>query len=380
LDVSEGTTRCFVVAEGWDQVESTVLQAGDLIQIAATAEGAAKIRHVRGLELGNENTELRYLGARRRERVLAEAAVGADLVGQTIDPVSWKDQLKCGIVAVRSPGDPTFCQVTCHGYEVKSGDVLLLEAFRNMVGSDTWTEFFGVVRVVPKSAPPRNGRRADLLRGFFTGFGLIGVFLLAAFTNGNPDLSARLDLSILCMILLCFIFLIKGLTVEEAYTEVNGPILLIIAGAIALGSAMQDTQLASCMANGIVSATKPMGDAALLAGMYFATVAIGMVLNNAATVAIMGQIGISIVSSGQSEMPLGQLCLLITFAASACFMTPYGYQTNTFVADAVGYSWGEFIKFGAPLQIMHCILIVLLVPWLDQISPGSDMPKPPTHL
>merc|ERR1711865_250919 len=123
------------------------------------------------------------------------------------------------------------------------------------------------------------------------------------------------------------------------------------------------------MANGIVSATKPMGDAALLAGMYFATVAIGMVLNNAATVAIMGQIGISIVQSGQTEMPLGQLCLLITFAASACFMTPYGYQTNTFVADAVGYSWGDFIKFGLPLQVMHMFMIAALVPWLVEVSP-----------
>jgi di/tricarboxylate transporter len=179
------------------------------------------------------------------------------------------------------------------------------------------------------------------------------------------------------MILLCVIFLIKGLTVEEAYAEVNGPILMIIAGAIALGSAMQETNLAQCMANGIVSFTQPMGNFALLTGMYFATVAIGMVLNNAATVAIMGQIGISIVKGGEADIELGQLCLLITFAASACFMTPYGYQTNTFVADAVGYSWGEFIKFGAPLQIVHCVMIVALVPWLETVSPGSDVPKPP---
>jgi di/tricarboxylate transporter len=304
--------------------------------------------------------------------------VNPGVVGQQIDPVSWKDQLRCGVVAVRSPGDPAFCQVTCHGYEIRTGDVLLLEVFRDMVGSDAWAEYFGVVRVVPKSAPPRNGRRADFLRASFTGFFLVGIFVLDAFTNGNPFLGDHFHLSVLCMLLLIMILLIKGLTVGEAYAELNGPILLIIAGALALGSAMQNTNLADCVAEGIISATDPMGDAALLAGLYFATCGIGMVIESAATVSLMGQIAISIVQSGQTTMPLGQLCMLITLAACACFTTPYGYHCNTYVAIAGKYTWGDFVKFGAPLQVLHMILIVALVPWLYQVSPGSDGVMPTT--
>merc|ERR1712032_755680 len=168
------------------------------------------------------------------------------------------------------------------------------------------------------------------------------------------------------------IIVIKGMTVSEAYSAVNGPILLIIAGAIGLGSAMQDTRFANCLATGIVSATKPAGRYALLAGIYLATAALGLVLNNAATVAIMGRIAISV--SMEDQIPLGQLALLVTFSASACFMTPYGYQTNTYVMDAAKYTWGDFIKFGVPLQLCHMVMIVCMAEWLDKVSPGGEVP------
>merc|ERR1711937_725061 len=115
---------------------------------------------------------------------------------------------------------------------------------------------------------------------------------------------------------------------------------------------MQQTRFANCVAQGVVTlvSTSNFG---LLIGIYLATCALGMVLNNAATVAIMGQIAISI-SAAQGKN-LGQLALLVTFGASACFMTPYGYQTNTYVADAAGYTWGDFIKFGLPLQVLHML-------------------------
>jgi di/tricarboxylate transporter len=260
----------------------------------------------------------------------------------------------------------TLCQVSCCGYELHAGDVLLLEAFKDLVSSDSWHNSFGLVRMVPKSQPPRNGRTADFLRAVLIGTTLIGVFVLSGIISGDKELSQRLDLSVLCMLVLIGIFLIKGITVEEAYSEVNGPILMIIAGALAMGAAMQQTRFANCVADGVVAlvGTSNFG---LLIGIYLATAALGMVLNNAATVAIMGQIAISV--SQRQGNDLGQMALLVTFGASACFMTPYGYQTNTFVAEAAGYSWGDFIKFGLPLQVMHMLMIVFLVPWLVEISP-----------
>ena len=45
--------------------------------------------------------------------------------------------------------------------------------------------------------------------------------------------------------------------------------------------------------------------------------------------------------------------LLITaIGASAAFLSPYGYQTNTMVYGAGGYRFRDFIKFGYPLTII----------------------------
>jgi di/tricarboxylate transporter len=42
----------------------------------------------------------------------------------------------------------------------------------------------------------------------------------------------------------------------------------------------------------------------------------------------------------------------IMIAASAAFATPFGYQTNVLVYQMGGYSYGEFLKVGLPLNLI----------------------------
>ena len=52
--------------------------------------------------------------------------------------------------------------------------------------------------------------------------------------------------------------------------------------------------------------------------------------------------------------------IAITFAASAAFATPIGYQTNTYVYGIGGYRFGDFIKIGVPLNFI-CFLVAMYV-------------------
>lgn len=47
-------------------------------------------------------------------------------------------------------------------------------------------------------------------------------------------------------------------------------------------------------------------------------------------------------------------------AVSNAFASPVGYQTNLMVQGAGGYTFGDFLKFGLPLQVLTAIPAVLL--------------------
>merc|ERR1712187_634115 len=166
---------------------------------------------------------------------------------------------------------------------------------------------------------------------------------------------------ITAVLLLCFLILIKATDEKEAYKTVNPGLLLTIVGALALGDAVQHTGLAGCFAKYIVIATKPFGMYGVLFGLYLAAAGLGLFVTNAAAVAILGTIGKQIAAEN-SDINVQTMALLITYASSACWMSPYSYATNLMVMPVGNYTWGDFIKFGVPLQVLHMVVAVIISP------------------
>ena len=68
--------------------------------------------------------------------------------------------------------------------------------------------------------------------------------------------------------------------------------------------------------------------------------------------------------SETAEALLALGVVAVMFASSASFVTPIGYQTNTYVYGAGGYRFTDFSRIGLPLAIGLWLLASYLIPVL----------------
>ena len=61
--------------------------------------------------------------------------------------------------------------------------------------------------------------------------------------------------------------------------------------------------------------------------------------------------------------------LKLMFAASASFATPIGYQTNTFVYNAGGYRFTDFMRIGIPLNLILWVVASFVIPLFWPLTP-----------
>jgi len=60
-----------------------------------------------------------------------------------------------------------------------------------------------------------------------------------------------------------------------------------------------------------------------------------------------------------SPMPF---VVAIMIAASAAFATPIGYQTNLMVFGPGAYRFGDYLRFGLPLNLLVMAVALTLIP------------------
>ena len=163
-----------------------------------------------------------------------------------------------------------------------------------------------------------------------------------------------------CLLVFIIVMLItKIANPKELYRGLNFNLLFIIALALALGSAMIKTELASLLSNSFLGFFKPYGVIVLLIGIYLITNLLSSVITNIGAVAIVFPISLSLaLQLGINPKPF---VLLVAYAAAASFITPIGYQTNLMVYGPGGYNFKDFMKIGLPLSIIFMITTVVLL-------------------
>lgn len=150
------------------------------------------------------------------------------------------------------------------------------------------------------------------------------------------------------------------LKAKQAYEAINWPILLLVAGMLALGEALEITGAAALLGQPLVAVGVAFGPWIALSALYLATSIVTAVISNNATAVILVPVALAIANAlGVDSRPF---IITIAFAASAAFATPLGYQTNLLVYGPGGYRFSDFLKVGAPLTLILWAVASLLIP------------------
>ena len=226
-----------------------------------------------------------------------------------------------------------------------SGDVLLLQGTRSGLHAVSERYKLLIVEGV-ESAIVRHGKnRLALL--------IMGAVILLASLTAIPIVILALGGAALMVATRC-------LRADEAMSSLDGATLLLLAGTIPMGIAMQKTGLAQLLVDQLVSLAGQVSPVVMLSLFYLFTSLLTQLISNNAVAVLLTPIALSLATTLQvNPQPL---LMTIAFGASASFMTPMGYQTNAIVRGAGGYTFGDYLRIGIPLTVIMWALATVLIP------------------
>ncbi|MFB6354941.1 MAG: SLC13 family permease, partial [bacterium] len=136
-------------------------------------------------------------------------------------------------------------------------------------------------------------------------------------------------------------------------------VVFLLAGLIPLGSAMQQTGAAQYLAESVLTFANVLPALGVLALFYLFTAVMTNLIHKNASIVLMIPVAVDAAKSlGLNPFPF---LITVMFAASTAFLTPIGNHTNLMVYGPGGYRFSDFLRAGAPLQILLAIVTPIAV-------------------
>jgi len=330
------------------------VEAGDVLTVRATLQATNRAAEQFGLrQQAREEVTEEHLGDSESEGTLVEAVVLPDsrLVGETVAETKLDEQFETRVLAIRR-GE----EVTREGVRektIQSGDTLLLQT---TPGAVEYLANEGDIVITQFSETPVTDSSeaaeeiAPLSPKTPIAIGIMAAVIGVAALDLLPIVIAALGGVVAMVVTGC-------LKANEAYDAVSWNIIFLLAGVIPLGLAMQRTGGAEFLAGLLVASADVLPILAVLGLFYLLTGLLANIITPVASVVLM--IPIAVDTAARIDANGLTFLLAVMFAASSAFMTPIGYQTNLMVYGPGGYKFTDYVRVGAPLQLLLTVVTTL---------------------
>ncbi|MBX3334773.1 MAG: sodium-coupled transporter [Nitrospira sp.] len=322
----------------------TMLQADDILLVRCNAAQITRLQEREGITLKSEmqwrDKDLESDETRLMEAVVAPYSV---LDGRSVRGIRFKDNFGATVLAIRHHGE--LVHENLNARILRGGDMLLLkvrtDSFKRLRDSPAFIMLSDV------------GLSTFRTKKLLTALAIIAAVVGAAALNVVPIVISAISG--------CALLILTGcLTMEEAYQAVEWKIIFLLAGVLTLGVALEKTGTALLLSKWLIATVGLWGPIALVSVFYLITSLLTEAMSNNATAALLTPIAIAAAQS--LEVDPRPFLMAITFAASASFMTPVGYQTNTLIYGPGQYTFTDFLRVGAPLNILFWVLATIFIP------------------
>ena len=329
----------------------TRLEGGDVLLLRGRFEDLEILGGLQELTVG-DNRPL-DLGRLESDTVgLAEASLSprTTFTGKTIEELDFRKNYGVSILAIWRNGE--IYRSGLRQMELLPGDAFLLYGDRDKLARlvehpDFLVMTEGAAEVVRSRKAPVS---ALIMAGVLTSVvsGLLPIFIAAPIG------------AVLMVLTGC-------LNIEEAYRCIELKAVVLIAGMLSLGMAMQESGTAALVAEAVLGSLADFGPLAVVAGLFLITALSAQMMPTAAVAVLMSPIALSTaVSEGLSPHAL---MMTVAVASSCAFMSPVGHPVNLLVMGFGGYRFVDFIRAGFPLLILVMTVVLTVLPLVWRLVP-----------
>ena len=318
-------------------MSGVVLQAGDRIVLRTD------MAEVLGLQASKELKTVDKLSSVSTVTVEVLITPGARMVGRTMGSLRLRRRYGVYPLAVHRRNQNIGSQLD--ELIVRVGDTLLIE------GEPTDIQRFAAdMDLGDVSQPSERAYRRD--KAPIAIAAMAGIVVLAAF-----DVAPIL---VLAVIAVAVVLLSGCIDADEAFSFVDGRLLALIFAMLAVGAALDHTGAIELIVGQAVPWLVDLPPWVLVWAVYYMTTIMTELVSNNAIAVIMAPIAIALGQAmGVDPRPL---VVAVMIAASACFATPIGYQTNMLVYGPGGYRFTDFLRIGIPLNLSLGVVVCLAIP------------------
>jgi uncharacterized repeat protein (TIGR01451 family) len=333
-----------------------MIKAEDLLLVQGRIEDILRVKNETGIEIKADfKLSDRVLESGDVELFEAMVLRGSDFVGRTLKGLKFRQRFQLTVLAVNRHGVALLSKIST--LPLRFGDVLLVQGKREQVERLALDGNLLLLEDVSERRGRASKRKWALLA--------FGTFLFFSITH-----PPQVPLAVAVLFGVLILLVSRAIRPQEVYNFIEWRLIVLIAGMISFGTALEKTGADKYLADLIVRGVGDYGSLAVLAGFFILTVALTQPMSNQAAALVVVPIAVkTAISLGLNPRTFA---VMVTYAASCSFLTPLE-PACVLIFTPGRYRFFDFVKVGSILTVAVFAIVMFLVPIFWPLSQSGNL-------